>query len=105
MRRVKAGPAILLIFSSVFDVDAGFAATRHESFDRAPPNWEGVNNRTTNFPPRAVTQNFGYSGTTSHAGGNPGEIGGTINPAAEPAYYGVRLKTDADFEHPITVSG
>jgi hypothetical protein len=104
MNRMKFA-GIILLFTAIFALVGGVAATRHESFDREPPNWEGLNNRTTNFPSRAVNQNFGYSRTTSHAGGNPGEIGGTINPAAEPAYYGLRLKTAADFEHSITVSG
>src|SRR5438093_231209 len=65
--------------------------TRHENFDREPPNWEGVNNRNPNFEPKTVTQDFGYSPVTSHTGGHTGEIGGKINPAGEPAYYGYRL--------------
>src|SRR5689334_3519431 len=88
-----------------FAAAAWAAATRHETFDHEPPRWEGVNNRSTNFSPRRVTQNFGYSATTSHAGGSSGEIGGLINPAAEPAYYGLRLNTALDFGHPISISG
>ena len=67
------------------------AAMRDESFDREPTSWEAVNNRNTHYPIRTVIQNFGYSPATSHAGGQAGEVGGTINPAGEPAYYGYRM--------------
>ena len=67
------------------------AAMREEHFDREPPNWEGVNNRNKFFEPKTVEQNFGYSAATSHAGGQAGEIGGRVNPAGEPAFYGYRL--------------
>src|SRR4051812_10944970 len=61
-------------------------AERTERFDR-DPGWEGRNHRSTRFAPRTVRQDFGYS-PTRHAGGRaPGEIGGLICPAAEPAYY------------------
>src|SRR4051812_26889066 len=70
---------------------------RTEHFD-ADPNWEGVNSHATRPDRRTVRQDFGYSPTTAHAGGKPGEIGGFITPAAEPAYYGQKLdrKTLAD---------
>ena len=55
------------------------AALRHENFDREPPNWEGVNNRSTAFEPKAVVQDFGYSAATSHAGGKAGEVGGRVD--------------------------
>ena len=45
------------------------AETYLESFDRAPVNWEGVNNRGTHFDPKRVIQDFGYSARTHHAGG------------------------------------
>src|SRR5437660_308931 len=81
------------------------AATRVEHFDRQPPNWEGVNNHSTNFEPKTVSQNFGYSPQTSHAGDQPGEVGGTINPAGEPAFYGFRLPVPLTFEQPCSASG
>src|SRR5262249_31085942 len=65
---------------------AAVAEERHESFDR-DPGWEGVNNRAREPGPRTLKQDFGYSANTAHAGGTPGEIGGLITPAAEPAYY------------------
>ena len=81
------------------------AAVRVENFDREPPNWEGVNNRNKHFEPKTVTQNFGYSATTSHAGGQAGEIGGRINPAGEPAYYGYRLPRPLTLDSPMTAEG
>src|SRR6185436_15134679 len=66
-------------------------ALREEHFDREPPYWEGINNRSTAFEPKRVVQDFGFSAVTSHAGGEKGEAGGRINPAGEAAYYGYRL--------------
>src|SRR5438477_4892290 len=83
----------------------GSAASRVERFDFQPPNWEGINNRSTNFEAKRVVQDFGYSRTTRHAGGQGGEIGGIINPAAEPAYYGYRLPEPLNFETTFSASG
>jgi hypothetical protein len=81
------------------------AAVRVEDFDREPPAWEGVNNRNKFFDSRKVEQNFGYSPTTSRAGGQAGEIGGRINPAGEPAYFGYRLPTPLNLDTPMTAEG
>src|SRR6266568_5521745 len=81
------------------------AAVRQENFDREPANWEGVNNRNKFFEPKTVEQNFGYSPATSHAGGQAGEIGGRINPAGEPAYYGYRLPKPCTFDDRLSASG
>jgi len=81
------------------------AAMREEHFDREPPNWEGVNNRNKFFEPRTVEQNFGYSATTSHAGGQAGEIGGRVNPAGEPAFYGYRLPKPLNLDSPMMAEG
>lgn len=79
------------------------AAERAESFDKAP-DWDGFNNRSKAFEPRTIVQNFGFS-RTQHAGGNgPGEIGGMITPAAEPAYYARKISTKT-FEDILTASG
>src|SRR5580765_1810642 len=67
------------------------ASLRKESFDTEPTGWEGINNRGSPFEPKTVTQVFGFSGGGQHTGLKPGEVGGIINPAAEPAYYGYRL--------------
>src|SRR6266540_2817634 len=81
------------------------AGVRQENFDREPPDWEGVNNRNKFFVSKKVEQNFGYSATTSHAGGQAGEIGGRINPAGEPAYYGYRLPRPLNLESSMTAEG
>jgi hypothetical protein len=88
-------------------VAAGIAAgvgERTERFDK-DPGWDGRNNRSTAFEPRPVRQDFGYSPETQHAGGRaPGEIGGTITPAAEPAYY-ARPIPEASFDDKLSASG
>ena len=79
------------------------AEERHESFDR-DPGWDGRNNRATTPPPQKVRQDFGHS-TTQHCGGSvPGEIGGLLTPAAEPAYYAKRIPT-ATFNDRLSASG
>jgi hypothetical protein len=82
---------------------AAVAEERHESFDK-DPGWDGVNNRAREPGPRTITQDFGYSAGTSHAGGTPGEMGGLITPAAEPAYYARRIAA-ASFDDRLTASG
>ena len=84
---------------------AAGAAIREEHFDREPPNWEGINNRTTNFPPRIVTQDFGFDSTSRRISQKPGEIGGKINPAGEPAYYAHRLPKLLSLDEPMSASG
>lgn len=67
-----------------------YAEERHESFDENP-GWEGRNNRSTAFDMQTIKQDFGFS-FTQHAHGKAiGELGGFINPAAEPAYYAKRI--------------
>lgn len=73
-----------------------------ESFDREP-GWDGVNNRNTQREPRSIVQDFGYS-ETANAGGGPGEVGGFITPAGEPAYYGKSIQT-ASLDVPLSASG
>src|SRR2546430_14487229 len=79
------------------------AEERHESFDK-DPGWEGVNNRGREPGPRTIKQDFGYSARTSHAGGTPGEMGGLITPAAEPAYYAKTIAAKA-FDDRLRASG
>src|SRR5262245_9023041 len=84
---------------------AGWAAgkERTERFDR-DPGWHGVNNRSTTPEKRTVRQDFGYSRTTSHAGGKPGEVGGVITPDARPAYYARKIERKT-FNDGLTASG
>ena len=65
------------------------ADERIERFDR-DPNWDGHNNHSSRPAPRSIRQDFGYS-RTAHAGGEVGEVGGFLSPAAEPAYYARRI--------------
>lgn len=79
-----------------------FAAERTEHFD-TDPGWHGHNNRATTPPPREVRQDFGYS-RTSHCGSAPGEIGGFISPAAEPAFYARKIP-ERTFSDVLSASG
>ncbi len=81
------------------------AAFREENFDREPPNWIGVNNRNQFFDARTVVQDFGYSATSSHAGGKAGEVGGRFNPAGEPAFYALRLPRALTFGSEMIAEG
>jgi hypothetical protein len=78
------------------------AEERTEHFDR-DPGWDGHNNRSAVPRPRTVRQDFGFS-NTAHAGGKPGEMGGFISPAAEPAYYAKKLPART-FEDTLSASG
>jgi hypothetical protein len=78
------------------------AEDRVERFDR-DPRWDGHNNRATSPEPRATRQDFGYS-RTAHAGGRPGEVGGFLCPAAEPAYY-AKVIPAATLDDELTASG
>jgi hypothetical protein len=64
---------------------------KQEHFDK-DPGWEGLNNRLVPDPKDipAIQQNFGYS-PTSFAGGDAGEIGGTIWRSVTPAFYAERI--------------
>ncbi|MHB0998853.1 MAG: hypothetical protein ACYC27_06370 [Armatimonadota bacterium] len=75
-----------------------------ENFDK-DPGWEGINNRLAQqLPPEKVRQDFGYSPDTRHAGGEPGEIGGRIHPASEPAYYAKTISTKT-LDNKLNASG
>jgi hypothetical protein len=76
---------------------------RTETFD-TDPGWEGRNNRATDPGPRQIVQNFGFSGSTTNAGGAAGEIGGFITPAGEPAFYG-KVIAPLSFSNTLSASG
>jgi len=78
------------------------AEERTERFDR-DPGWDAHNNRAAVPKPRTVKQDFGHS-DTAHAGGGTGEVGGFITPAAEPAYYALRLPAQT-FKSRLSASG
>jgi hypothetical protein len=75
-----------------------------ESFDR-DPGWDHANNRPADRgdQPVEVRQDFGFS-TTSHAGGKPGEVGGFVFAAAEPAWYG-KVIEPRSLDTPLAASG
>src|SRR5256885_2303798 len=91
------------VLALVFIAATALAEERHEAFDR-DPQWEGVNNRAIERKPRTIKQDFGYSANTAHAGGKPGEIGGLITPAAEPAFYAKKIG-DKGFSDRLMASG
>ncbi|HEY3899906.1 MAG TPA: hypothetical protein VGM54_14905 [Chthoniobacter sp.] len=68
------------------------APLKTENFDH-DPGWEAINNRIVPEHPRTVFQDFGFSPTSSFAGGKPGEIGGHISRTARLAYYAAKLPT------------
>src|SRR5437016_5872448 len=74
-----------------------------ETFD-TDPGWDGRNNRATDPAPRQIVQNFGFSSSSTNAGGTAGEIGGRITPAGEPAFSG-KVITPASFNDPLSASG
>src|SRR5207253_3384259 len=74
-----------------------------ETFD-ADPGWDARNNRATDPGPRQIVQNFGYSASSSNAGGAAGEIGGFITPAGEPAFYG-KVIAAMSFSNTLSASG
>jgi hypothetical protein len=80
---------------------SALAEERRESFDH-DPGWDGHNNRSVR--PEIIRQDFGWSAATSQAGGNAGEIGGLVTPAAEPAYYAKSFPTRT-LDDVLTASG
>jgi hypothetical protein len=54
------------------------------------PGWDNWNNRVEFRDSPTVTQNFGWA-ATSHFGGEPGELGGTIWRSTTPAWYAMPL--------------
>jgi hypothetical protein len=90
-----------LLVVSLLAEDQG--KTKTESFD-ADPSWHGVNNRSARTEaPVTIRQDFGYS-RSANAGGRRGEIGGTISPAGEVAYY-AKVIEPKTFRDPLRASG
>src|SRR4051794_37394089 len=94
------------VFLSAADpATSGAATTKTETFDR-DPGWDHRNNRPADrrHAPVTIRQDFGFSAATSHAGGKPGEIGGFVQAAAEPAFYG-KVIPDRTLDQPLSASG
>lgn len=80
------------------------ATLRKENFDK-DPGWDGHNNRLAReLPPETVQQDFGYSVSARNTGTGSGEIGGRIQPAADPAFYAKKLPPKS-FADPLSASG
>ena len=77
------------------------AEQRFETFDR-DPGWDSHQNRSPR--PEVIRQDFGYSADTAHAGGERGEVGGVIQPAAEAAYFALPV-TGLNLHTPFSASG
>src|SRR5688500_16471067 len=60
-----------------------------ERFDR-DPGWDAHNNRIVAQEYPTIVQDFGYS-ETAIAGKGPGEMGGQVWRASEPAFYGDKI--------------
>src|SRR5262245_57308089 len=88
-------PALLALCLVVLAAFSLPAEERTQRFDR-DPGWDGQNNRVTKIKPVEVKQDFGYR--------KPGEIGGLLTSAAEPAYYAKKI-APATFDDTLSASG
>ena len=77
-------------------------ALKTEHFDQ-DPGWEGFNNRAAAKAYPAITQDFGFS-ATMFASTAPGELGGRISRASEPAWYGTKIPART-LEDKLSASG
>ncbi len=98
----KASIACVIVALAGCLVSVAIADEKTEHFDK-DPGWDRHNNRAATPQKRTVKQDFGFS-KTAHAGGKPGEIGGFITAAAEPAYYARRLDQKS-LNDPLSASG
>ena len=91
--------AASLLFVALASVAAAEAAQVYEDFAEKP-RWDAKNNRPDPNDYGTTTQDFGHS-WTRHAGGEPGEVGGTIARSYRPAYYArpIAGKTLEDYLH------
>ncbi len=80
-----------LLFAALCVHAQSAEALKTETFDR-DPDWEAHKNHIVpkEFP--TITQEFGYS-STGFAGKAPGEIGGRVHRASQPAYYAAKIAT------------
>ncbi len=69
--------------------DQAKTVIKTEHFD-SDPGWESHNNRIVPKKYPMIVQDFGYS-KTNVAGKSPGEMGGQVWRASEPAYYAARI--------------
>jgi hypothetical protein len=79
-------PAAVTVFALNLIAVCPAAQSRTQDFD-ADPGWDARNNRIIPKQYPTIEQNFGYSGDSNFAGKSPGEMGGQVTRAAEPAFY------------------
>ena len=94
--------ALLLAHNLVVSAEPSRTTLREERFN-ADPTWDGRNNRSTPKEPPIVIQDFGYS-ATSHAGGEPGEIGGRVWQSVRGGYYGKEIEPKS-LQNSLSASG
>ncbi|MEX0678695.1 MAG: hypothetical protein WD063_16570 [Pirellulales bacterium] len=80
----------------------GQSRQRHEDFAR-DPLWHGVNIRLRPQLAPEKHQDFGFR-ASNHAGGEPGEIGGTVWRSIRPAWY-AKVIEPRNLENRLTASG
>ena len=69
--------------------DAPPTVLKSQHFDR-DPGWEASNNRVVPKSYPTINQDFGFS-RTNFAGNGPGELGGLVTRAFEPAFYAAKI--------------
>jgi hypothetical protein len=99
--RMHCGSGLLLMVQLFLPWAIAHAAQRQQGFDH-DPGWDSHNNRSAK--PERIRQEFGWSAGGTNAGGLPGEVGGWVNPAAEPAYYAKAI-TKRTFQDALGASG
>ncbi len=99
MHTLRTGAGLLVVLTGAL---SAAAEERTERFDR-DPGWDGHNNRAESSQPRTIRQDFGYS-PTAHAASHPGEIGGFVSAAAEPAFYAKKIP-ERGLDEPLSASG
>jgi hypothetical protein len=88
--------------ASAADPPQAKSGLKQESFDH-DPHWDGWNNQIVPSKPRIATQDFGYS-ASAFSTDHKGELGGTVQRSATPAYFAMRMPTRT-LDDPFTASG
>jgi hypothetical protein len=101
--RLQLVVSSIVLFVCAQSSGGEFMLLKTENFN-TNPGWDSRNNRATDPAPRQIVHNFGYSASTTNAGGSAGEIGGFITPAGEPAYYAAVIAPQT-LSDPLTASG
>jgi hypothetical protein len=94
--------ALLICFAASRGEDVPKTILKTEHFD-GDPGWEAHNNRIVPREYPTIVQDFGYS-KTNFAGKLPGELGGQVWRASEPAYYAAKIDPKT-LDDKLSVSG